>query len=126
MIARPCINFVAHLETSDLKASPDDYAGNIVPQNERRTIRQYKIEFSVPELGIQKIHRGCVNSNQDIVVPQLRLWHVGKAQSAFLFVFVDDECLHGVFSDLNFGVGVTRQGRTGTTCNGGKRVSREI
>ena len=121
MIAWPCINFVAHLEAGDLEASPDDYAGNIVPEHEGRSIRQYKLEFSVAEFGVQKIHSTCMNSNQDIVVPQHRLWHVGQAQSAFLFVFVDDECLHSVFSDLNFGGGVTRQGRTGT-CNGKARI----
>src|SRR5215212_3151784 len=99
MIARPCINFLAHLEPRDLEASPDDCAGDIVPQNEGWTIRQYKLEFSVTDLGVQKIHSSCMNSNQDIVVAQLRLWQVGQAQSAFLFVFVDNECLHRVFSN---------------------------
>src|SRR5215207_9041085 len=100
MVARPCIDLVAGPEPPDLGANPDDYPGNIVPQNERRTIGQYELEFSVPDLGVQKVHRSCMNSNQDIVVAQLRLWHVGQAQNSFPSVFVDNECPHhSVFSN---------------------------
>ena len=96
MIARPCIDLVARLEPPDLRANPGDDPGNVVAQNEGRTIRQEEFELSVPHLGVQKVHTCCVNSNHDIIVSHLRLRYFGQAQSALLFVFVDNECLHGV------------------------------
>jgi hypothetical protein len=51
-------------------------------------------ELSISNLGVQEVHTGGVNPDQDITVVQLRLWSVDQKQGAFLFVLINDECFH--------------------------------
>src|SRR5688500_18904830 len=77
MIARPRIDLVARLEPPDLGAILGVDPGDNVAQNVELTLRQYELELYVPGLGVEYVHSSCMNSNQDVVVPQLRFWHVG-------------------------------------------------
>jgi transposase InsO family protein len=94
MIAWPRIDRITHLELPDLGSSPDYGSGDIVPQDERWTIRKKEFELSIPDFGVQWVHGRGLNPNQDIAVSQLRFWHVDQTQRTRLFVLIDDECLH--------------------------------
>ena len=100
-IARPSIDLVTRLELPDLGPDPNHGSGHVVPQDEGRAIRQDEFELSIPDLRIQKIEPGRVDLDQDIVIPQCRLRHLAKPQSALLLVSIDDEGFHdGPFSSL--------------------------
>ena len=69
MIAWPRIDGITHLELPDLGSSPDNRSGDIVPQDERWTIRKKEFELSIPDFGVQWVHGRGLNPNQDIAVP---------------------------------------------------------
>lgn len=98
MIARPRIDLVTRFEPLHPGSDFDNRSGKIVPEDEGRTIGQNKLELSVPDLGVQLVHGCGLNPHEDIIVLQFRFRQVGQAQSAFLFVLINDECLHGAFS----------------------------
>ena len=66
-------------------------------QDEGWAIGKEKFELSVPDLGIQEVYARSVDPDQNIIVLQFRFSHVGKAQSAILFVPINDERFHDFF-----------------------------
>jgi hypothetical protein len=65
-----------------------------VTQNDGRAIGENELELSIPDLGIQKIEPSRVDLDEDIVIPERRLRHVGEAQGALFLVSIEDEGFH--------------------------------
>ena len=94
VIARPREDLVPYLKAHDLGPSLDNCSGDVVPQNEGRTVGQNKLELSIPDLGVKEVHSRGVNLDQDIIVLPFRFWNAGEAQGALLFILINDERLH--------------------------------
>ena len=71
VLMRPRIDLVAWFEPSHFGSDADDDPSHIVAQNQRQAIGQDELELTVPDLGIQMVHTGGVNRDQDIMVPKL-------------------------------------------------------
>src|SRR5437764_8996262 len=95
---RPRIDLVTELESPHVKPDPDQYPTDIVPQNERQSIRQNELELSVSDLGIQDVYAGSVDTDQYVRVPQFRLRHFDKPDPVILSITFDDERLHDFLS----------------------------
>ena len=63
-------------------------------QNQRQAIRQNALELAVSDFGIQKVDARGVNLDQDVILPQLRVWHVARPHAVGASVTIEDECLH--------------------------------
>ena len=48
----------------------------------------------VPDLGIQKVDTSGVDLDQDVILRQLRVWHVANSDTIGTSVTIEDECLH--------------------------------
>jgi len=56
--------------------------------------------------------------DQYIIVPDFRFRHFAETYCALVFITIDDECLHGLFSSLMVTAGTQKvsQGETPLTC----------
>jgi hypothetical protein len=68
-------------------------------QNERQAIPQNELELAVSDFGIQKVDTSGVNLHQDVILPQLRVWHVANPHTVGTSVTIEDECLQGCCLD---------------------------
>ena len=93
-VSRPRIDFVAGLESTHSRSDPDHDPGHVMAQNERQAIRQNALELAVSDFGIQKVDASGVNLDQDVILPQLRVWHVASPHAVGASVTIEDECLH--------------------------------
>ena len=66
-------------------------------QDEGRAIGQDEFELAVPDLGIQQVHAGGVDSTRTSSSRRSGSGISAKPQSALLLVPIDDEGLHGFF-----------------------------
>ena len=64
-VGRPRIDFVARLESPRSRSDADHHSGHVMAQNERKAIRQNELELAVSDSGIQKVHAGGVDLDQD-------------------------------------------------------------
>src|SRR5688572_6569741 len=95
ILMRPAIHFVARLEPSHAPPDADNDSRDVVAEDQRQPIGQDALEFSVPELGIQRIQAGGMDLDQDVIVPHVRLRHVTEPPTVLALVAIDDESLHG-------------------------------
>src|SRR5436309_6337115 len=93
-LRRPRIDFVAGLESTHSRSDPDHDPGHVMAQNERQAIPQNELELAVSDFGIQKVYTSGVNLDQDVILPQLRVWHVASPHTVGAAVSSDAECLH--------------------------------
>jgi hypothetical protein len=63
-------------------------------EDERQAIRQNALELAVPDFGIQKVDASRVNLDQDVILSQLRIWHVTSPYAIGASVTIEDDCLH--------------------------------
>ena len=63
-------------------------------QNERQAIRQNALELAVSDFGIQKVDTSGVNLDQDVILAQLRVWHLAGPNAIGASITIEDECLH--------------------------------
>ena len=78
ILMRPRIDLVAGLESPHARSDLGHDAGHIVAQDERQAIRQDELELSAADFGIQRVHAGGVDPDQDVIVPQLRFGHFAE------------------------------------------------
>src|SRR5438128_11807093 len=93
-VSRARIDFVAGLESTHSRSDPDHDPGDVMAQNERQAIRQNALELAVSDFGIQKVDTSGVNLDQDVILAQLRVWHVASPHTIGASVTIEDECLH--------------------------------
>jgi hypothetical protein len=48
----------------------------------------------VSDFGIQKVDTSGMNLDQDVIRPQLRVWHVASSHAIGASITIEDECLH--------------------------------
>lgn len=94
MIARTGIHLIPRFELPHIGADADNRAGQIVPQYEGWPIGEKQLEFSIADLRIEKVNRGCVDANQYVVGTDFGIGHVDQTQRALFLVFVDDKGFH--------------------------------
>ena len=63
-------------------------------QNKRQAIRQNELELAVSNFGIQEVDTSGVNLDQDVILAQLRVWHLAGPHAIGASVTIEDECLH--------------------------------
>jgi hypothetical protein len=93
-VSRSRIDFVTGLESTHSRSDPDHDPGHVMAQDERQAIPQNQLEFPASDLGIQKVHASGVNLDQDVILPQIRIWHFGSPETVGASVTIKDECLH--------------------------------
>jgi hypothetical protein len=49
-----------------------------VPQNERQAIGQNALELAVSDFGIEQVHAGGVDLDEDVILTQLRVRHLAS------------------------------------------------
>src|SRR5205814_9175082 len=81
VLVRSCIHFVAGLESPHARSRSDDDSCQLITEYERQPIRQEPFELSVSDLGVQWVHTGSVDLNQDIILPQFRVRNLGGAHA---------------------------------------------
>ena len=97
-VIRPRIDLVAHLELPHARADFDHHPGHVVAQDEGQAIGQDELELAVPDLGVQQVHAGGMDLDQDLVIAQFRGRHVCRAQRALLAIAIENECFHDAFT----------------------------
>src|SRR5437667_12243189 len=75
IVVWPRIDLVAWLESLHSRSDSDDDPSHLIAQNEREVIRQKEFELSVSDFGIQQVDTSGVDLDQDVILPQLRVWH---------------------------------------------------
>src|SRR2546423_3600995 len=103
IVVWPRIDLVAWLESLHSRSDSDDDPSHLIAQNEWEAIRQKAFELSVSDFGIQQVDTSGVDLDQDVILPQLRLWHVASPHAILASITIDDEGLHHMFfllSDL--------------------------
>ena len=90
----PRMDFVARLESTHARSGPDHDPGHVMAQNERQAIRQNALELAVSDFGIQKVDASGLNLDQNVILPQFRVWHVASPYAIGASVTIEDECLH--------------------------------
>ena len=63
-------------------------------QNEGQAIPQNELELAVSDFGIQKVYTSGMNLDQDLILPQLRVWHFASPHTVGASVTIEDECPH--------------------------------
>src|SRR5437870_1130949 len=91
IVVWPGIDLVARFEAQHARANSDDDPSHLIAQNEREAIRQKAFELSVSDFGIQQVDPSGVDLDQDVILPQLRLWHVASPQSILASITLDNE-----------------------------------
>src|SRR6185295_15458723 len=86
--------------------SHSDYGScQLVTENERQSIRQEQLEFTVSDLGIQGVHTSSVDLNEEVILPHFRVWNFAGPHAICASIAIDDECFHvallGTFGELN-------------------------
>ena len=69
-------------------------AGDVMAQNERQRIPEEDLELAVPDFRIKKIDTSGVNLDQDVILAQLRVWHLAGPHAIGASITIEDECLH--------------------------------
>src|SRR5438045_2977051 len=103
IVVWPRIDLVAWLESPHARSDSDDDPSHFIAQNEREAIRQHEFELSISDFGIQQVDTSGVDLHQDVILPQLRVWHVASPHAILASITIDDEGLHHMFlllSDL--------------------------
>jgi hypothetical protein len=93
-VRRPRIDFVAGLESTHSRSDPDQDPGHVMAQNERRAIGENALELAVSDFRIQNVDTGGLDLDQDVILPQLGVWHVARTHTVGASVAIEDECLH--------------------------------
>src|SRR5204863_9407227 len=101
-VSQPCIDFVAGRESTHSRSDADNDPGDIMAQNERQGIPQNELEVAVSDFGIQKVDTSGVNLDQDVILPQLRVWHLASPHTVGASVTIEDECLHECCLSMTF------------------------
>src|SRR5216110_1943569 len=81
ILANPGIDLVAGFESLDARAPPNDHPRQLVAEDERQSIGQELLEFSVPDLGIQRVHARGLDLNQDIALANIRSRYVAHSHA---------------------------------------------
>src|SRR5436190_313477 len=102
IVVWPRIDLVAWLESLHSRSDSDDDPSHLIAQNEREAIRQKAFELSVSDFGIQQVDTSGVDLDQDVILPQLRVWHVASPHAILASIAIYDECLHHMFFLLSF------------------------
>jgi hypothetical protein len=90
--SRGDVDLIAYLEVRYGGTNhPGHHAGNVVAEHERGPILQEPLELPVADHLVQRVDAG--GAHQHVTIADLRLGHVGGAQSV-LAVLLDDGCLH--------------------------------
>ena len=97
MVSRARIDLVAGLESPHSRSDPNHDPGHVMTQNERQAIRQDEFELAASDLGIQQVHASGVDLDQNIIVPQLRVWHFADPYADLASIAIEDECFHDAF-----------------------------
>jgi hypothetical protein len=92
------IDLVAWLEALHSRSDSDDDPSHLIAQNEREAIRQKAFELSISDFGIQQVDTSGVDLDQDVILPQLRLWHVASPHAILASITIDEKCFHVVSS----------------------------
>src|SRR5213592_2627566 len=102
IVVWPRIDLVAWLESLHSRSDSDDDPSHLIAQNEREAIRQKAFELSVSDFGIQQVDTSGVDLDQDVILPQLRVWHFASPHAILACITIDDEGLHHSFFLLSF------------------------
>src|SRR5260221_947136 len=94
VLGRSRIHLVAGLESPHARSDSDYDACQLVTENERQSITQEQLEFSVSDLGIQWIHASSVDLDQDVILPHFRVWNFAGPHAICASIAIDDECFH--------------------------------
>src|SRR6266700_3563387 len=97
IVVWPRIDLVAWLEAPHSRSDSDDDPSHLIAQNEREAIRRKEFELSVSDFGIQQVDTSGVDLDQDVILPQLRVWHVASPHAILASITIDDKCLHHLF-----------------------------
>jgi hypothetical protein len=97
IVVRACIDFIAGLEVANASADTHDRSGHVVAQDQGEAVGKNQFEFAALGLRVQGIDARRVDPDQDVIVPDLGVGHVGNAANFFLSVPIDDESFHGGF-----------------------------
>jgi hypothetical protein len=60
-------------------------------QHERKVVGQKQLEVASFDFGVQQVQARGVELDQNIIIPNFRLWHFGKSHRAFLAIPINDE-----------------------------------
>lgn len=91
----PGVDLVAHLDSTDARADTHHDAGHVVPEHERRSVRQDELEFAVSNLDVDQVDCSRVDLDQHLVGTQFRLRHVASTELLTLAVAIQDKGFHG-------------------------------
>src|SRR6266702_7603383 len=94
ILVRSRIDFIARFESQYARSDADNNPGQIVAQNQWKTIRQNELELSVSDFAIERVHAGGVNLDQYVVLAQFGDGHIAGSYAILAPISIDDECLH--------------------------------
>src|SRR5258706_14913221 len=94
VLGRSRIHLVAGLESPHARSDSDYDACQLVTENERQSITQEQLEFSVSDLRIQWVHASSVDLDQDVILPHFRVWNFTGPHAICASIALDDECFH--------------------------------
>ena len=90
----PRIDLIARLELLHARADLDHHPGHVVTQDEGQAIGQDELELSVPDLGVEQVHTGRMDLDQDLVIARFRSRHFRQPQRALSSIALENKCFH--------------------------------
>ena len=82
-VSRPRIDLVADFELPHTRPDPGHDPGHVMTQHKRKAVGQDQLELAGFDFGVQQVQACGVDLDQNIVVPNFRVWHFAKPHRVF-------------------------------------------